>query len=154
MNHTEKIFTYWKKPYAPWVVLGCIFLQIWSLYVRIQDFQDVSRPEISGALFTLEEWEGYATSQHFGFAISAFVIVLFSGCLLIGAVARSQKEVDLYSGILYAVMSVCLVILAVLLPVFSQTGMALLWTLLLAVSLGGIVYTVYQVIKTTKEPFV
>lgn len=142
MNHSEK-YNYWKKPWHKWAVLGGAILQMIGLNLRIQEYRDISRPEIRTRLFSESGWERYVTDQYFQFSISIIMIFLFLGCFVIGIFARSKRTSDISMGILLIIFTLFWCIIGFVIPVFSKCSMMITWSLLLIVLLAGSVYTIW-----------
>ena len=104
MNQSEK-YNYWKKPWHKWAVLGGAILQMIGLYLRIQEYRDISRPEIRAQLFSESGWESYVTQQYFQFSISIIMICLFLGCFVIGIYSRSKRTSDISTGVLLIIFT-------------------------------------------------
>lgn len=142
MDQSPK-FNYWKKPWHKWAVLGGAVLQMIGLYLRFQDYRDISRPEIRTKLFSQSGWENYVAGQYFQFSLSAIMIGFFLGCFVIGIFARSKKIVDISTGILLIIFTLVWCIIGFAIPVFSKSAMMITWLLLLIVLLGCSIYTLW-----------
>ncbi len=141
MNRPES-YTYWKKPWHKWLVLGAAILQTAVLWRRIDDFRTISRVEIRTELFSQAQWESYVTQQQFQFALSSMIIAIFLACFLIGSFVHSKKAADFATGILLIIFSLLWCMLGFLIPIFTQHAMTISWVVLFVAALGGGIYTI------------
>lgn len=141
MNQSEP-FSYWKKPWHKWMVLGGAVLQMVALWLRIQDFIGVYQHK--AALFSLSKWENYAHHQLMQFTLSGLLIIIFLGCFIIGFFARSNKSVHTSTGILLLFVTLVWGLAGFLMNAASQTSTMVLWGAILLVSLIGSIHALWE----------
>ena len=137
-------YTYCKRPWHKWMVLGGAILQMIVLWWEIDDYRTISKVEIRTELFSQSQWERYATQQHFQFALSSMIIAIFLACFFIGFFVHSKKTADFTVGILLIIFSLLWCMIGFLIPIFTQRAMTILWVVLLIMSLGGGIHTIWK----------
>lgn len=140
-------FTYWKRPWHQWVVLGAAVVQVWALNEKILTYR-----RIQGAgVLTASEWENYAMQQQFSCMITALLAVIFTGVFLIGIFAKSKQAADLANCILWLCISAALTIsLFVLRPPIS--GIGFMWLLIWIIALSASIYSIYLYQRKKHKP--
>ncbi len=91
MEQSER-YTYWKKPWHKWVVLGGAILEMTALWGKFDDYRAMSKVEIRSELFSPSQWEIYAAQQHFQFALSSIIIAILLASFLIGFLFTVKKQ--------------------------------------------------------------
>lgn len=134
-EHTE--FTFWKRPWHKWVFFTGALLGFLSLWMNIQEYNDISRAGILGA----SEWAAYASGKNRQCALNGMQIIYFSGVFLIGAFARSQKAVRLMECLLLLFLALAWSVAGAALHLISPDGNGLFWVFILLLALGGAVYS-------------
>lgn len=141
MNQNNE-FVYWKKPWHRWMVLGAVVLQAIALYLKIQDFQKISRPEIRNQIFSQLGWETYVADQHFQFALSIMMICIFLYSFIIGFFVHSKKTLDVSMSILWIIVTLFWGIVGFVIPVFGDKTNMTIWLIILLISFVATIFSI------------
>ncbi len=133
----QKSFTYWKRPWHKWIILGVAFLQIWVLCYQLNNYHAL----LSAGIVHTPEWTDRALHQQFSCVTSASMAAVFLGTFVIGSLARSKQMAALADSALLLLITIGL---ALSMFVFRPPlrGVGLLWLLLLVVALACSGYSI------------
>lgn len=85
-EQTQEPYSYWKKPWHPWLILGAAAVQLAVLGMSVRQYRRVAGAGVlSGA-----EWAAFAAQEQTRWAFSGMLAVCLLGMVLIGALVRSQ----------------------------------------------------------------
>lgn len=92
---TER-YSYWKSSWQPYLILFCGLVQLYCLFLNLDDWKTSLRLE---NIFSSQElWQSYVDERLLACLISGLAAVVFFGQFLVGAIARSQKMAHLLEG--------------------------------------------------------
>lgn len=137
-------FVYWKKPWHRWMVLGAVVLQVIALYLKIHDFQQISRPEIRNQIFSQVGWETYAANQYFQYALLFMTICIFLYSFIIGFFVHSKKTLNVFMSILWIIVTLLWGIVGFVIPVFGNKTNMTIWLFILLISFAATVFSIRE----------
>ncbi len=91
-------YTYWKRPWARWMLLLASALEFVVLFLNVREYQEVSAA--AGVIFTSGGWEKYAASQQLRCALNGILGGFFLGVFLIGTFCKSARAAHFWEGVL------------------------------------------------------
>ncbi len=139
-EQTQEPYSYWKKPWHPWLILGAAAVQLAVLGMSVQQYRQVAEAGVlSGA-----EWEAFAAQEQTQWAFSGMLAVCLLGMVLIGALVRSQQSARLAEGILFLILTLGWGIAMVSLELFSRNVTGLLASLGLLLILGNAIWCLWS----------
>lgn len=143
MNQNNE-FVYWKKTWHRWMVLGAVVLQVIALYLKIHDFQQISRPEIRNQIFSQVGWETYAANQYFQYALIIMTICIFLYSFIIGFFVHSKKTLNVSMSILWIIVTLLWGIVGFAIPVFGNKTNMIIWLFILLISFAATVFSIRE----------
>lgn len=139
-EQAQKPYSYWKKPWYPWLFLGAAAVQLAGLGMSVRQYRRVAEAGVlSGA-----EWAAFAAREQTRWALSGMLTVCLLGTVLIGALVRSQPSARLAEGILSLILALGWGVTAVSLELFSWNVTGFLTLLGLLVILGNAVWRLWS----------
>ena len=145
-EQTQKPYSYWKKPWHPWLFLGAAVLQLAALGMSVRRYHQVAEAGVlSGA-----EWAAGAAQEQAQWACGGILAVSLLGTVLIGALVRSQQSARLAEGIFFLILALGWGISAVSLKLFSWNVTGFLTSLGLLLILGNAIWRLWSWRKNRK----
>lgn len=139
-------YTYWKRPWNQWVVLAAGFLQLASLRMNIQEYQDI----YDAGIFSASEWEIYAAEQIWRCILNGTLAACLLGIFVTGRFAKNRKAAKLMEGLLLLIMATLLAGMGMRLQLYLSGGKCIVWLLLVLIALGGAIYDLLQFRKAQR----
>ena len=147
-DHPEEAakFTYWKRPWYKWAILGLALYQAMDLWMNWNQY----RTNLTQGLIPAAEWADYAVLQQFRCLMNGLFIVIFIGALVIGAVAKSKRQAKLGETVLLLLATVMGGVGLLLWPA-AYKGVHLLCLGIFVIGLVGFVNTLFLYFKAKRE---
>lgn len=100
-EQTQKPYSYWKKPWHPWLFLGAAAIQLALLGMSVRQYRRVAEAGVlSGA-----EWAAFAAREQTRWALCGILAACLLGMVLIGALVHSRQSARLAEGILFLILA-------------------------------------------------
>lgn len=138
-------FTYWKRPWHKWVILGTAALQLLCLWTNWQDYRNSQTEE----LLSIPIRAIYAAQQRLSCACSGLLAAVFLGHFLIGCLARSQRTARLAEAVLYPMLTLAWGVAGIVLDLTTNKTTLFFWCLILLAAIFSSFYALHQYRKTS-----
>ncbi len=133
-------FTFWKRPWAKWIVFVAAFFQFSNLFFTIKDYKKIAAANI----LSPSEWENYAFRERFSITLMAFTGAVFLIIFLTGFFVKSKSEMQQAEKMTLITLTLAWAIAGLLLRFPSQQSTGIIWfvSLILLISLS--IYTFFR----------
>ena len=103
----QQPFTFWKRPWAKWLLLLAVFLQAISLTLLLQEYREYEGLYQRGILFsqTPDQWESYASRLRLRLALQGMLLLVCLDAFLMGLMVRSKQGLRLAEAISLLLLS-------------------------------------------------
>ncbi len=142
--NSNKPYRYWKNPNHKKLIIAILIIQILDLYRLVKEFIDISKPSIREVIFSPEHWDGYASTEYFGFSLKGLVIFNLVAVLVIGELAKEKSQGKTYESILILISALLWIIIGVVFSVFENYTLTVIWGIILIVFLVAGIYSYSQ----------
>ncbi len=99
MNTTDKPepFVYWKRPWARWLLLAAVLLQLLSLWETVQEYREYQELWERG-VFSASLWEDVSAQLALRGLLSGFMALLCLGVFILGCLVKTKRAARLAEG--------------------------------------------------------